>query len=121
MSHNHQAPNQSNSPAEQEYHLLPLGQKILKHWQEFRPKMCRDLEKQGKLRQSVYAAQELTVQALYDLEVKQGLPRNQAWELVREQWAFLPAESDQPKINFEPEKLVSRVPRPTNASPTPTG
>ena len=55
--------------------------------------MYRDPKKRALLDQSVKTAAELTRRALSDAK-SQGLPQNQAWELVREEWAFLPSESD---------------------------
>ncbi len=45
--------------------------------------MVAELEQAGKLRESVYAAQELTGEAMVD-PLHQGLTHDQAWELVRE-------------------------------------
>ena len=37
-------------------------------------------------------AESLIADALYDLTVVKKMPYDQAWELVREEWAFLPEE-----------------------------
>jgi len=55
--------------------------------------MYAALEKSGHLLESVYAAQERT-NDLMDSLLNQGLPYHQAWELAREEWAFLPSEED---------------------------
>lgn len=80
------------TPDEEKYPLGKLGQSILRHWKEHRPRMCRELERQGKLREAVYNAEELTLDAMDDLMYKKRLSYDQAWELVREEWAFLPPE-----------------------------
>lgn len=49
----------------------------------------------GRLDQSLHAASERTGEA-YGKLVEDGLDPPSAWEAVREEWAFLPAESDQP-------------------------
>lgn len=85
------ADNQEYSPQ----HLSQLGKHILAHWQEFRPKMCKELEAQGKLREMVFYAQEKTAEEMEALW-KQGLPHDRAWELARQKWAFLPDEEDEP-------------------------
>ncbi len=76
-----------------EYGLTSLGMQIEAHWRKYRPKMVAELERAGKLRESVYAAQEATSD-LMDKLLDKGLPHDQAWELVREEWAFLPSEED---------------------------
>ena len=90
----------AHRPSPADFHQIPeplstLGLEIYDHWMEHRPRMCAELQKQGKLLQSVYAAQNLTAEALF--EAMQGpakLPYNRAWELVRGEWAFLPDEED---------------------------
>ena len=88
--------------ARDQYPLGSLGLKIKAHWRKHRPKMYAALEKSGHLRASLYAAQELTSKAMYDLEVVKKLPHDQAWELVREEWAFVPSEDDVPALGFDP-------------------
>jgi hypothetical protein len=75
----------------EEFQLSGLGLQIKAHWQKYRPRMYRDLEKSGELDRAVFRAQERTVDAYQDL-VNQGLSHHQAWEAVREEWAFLPGE-----------------------------
>lgn len=72
--------------------------------------MAKDLEKQGLLRESVEAAANLTHEAMYDLLTKHKLPHDQAWELVREEWAYLPSEEDQPSLGFDPARLKDIAP-----------
>ena len=90
--------------ADHRYPLGSLGLQIKAHWKEHRPKMFKALEQAGQLEASVHAAQELTADALSDL-LDQGLPYNQAWELVREEWAFLPSEDNVPVLPFDPITL----------------
>jgi hypothetical protein len=73
------------------------------------PEDVRPAPARGELEESVYAAQELTGETLYRLEIEEKLPYDQAWELVREEWAFLPSEEDQPNLPFNPAKLSSRL------------
>ena len=80
---------------EPQNYLGLLGQKIKWHWQEHRPRMYRELEQSGQLHQALQDAQGLTSDALHRL-LQQGVPYGQAWESVREEWAFLPSEQDEP-------------------------
>jgi hypothetical protein len=73
-----------------DYPLLSLGLQIKAHWKQHRPQMYADLEKSGHLAESVHAAQERTKDLMDRLD--KGLPHHQAWELAREEWAFLPSE-----------------------------
>lgn len=63
------------------------------HWQEHCPRMYRELEDSGQLDEMLDAVQENTASMLKEL-IAQGMPYNQAWELVREQWLLLPEEKD---------------------------
>ena len=74
-----------------DYPLGSLGMQIRAHWKRHRPKMYAELKKSGHLNESVYAAQERTSD-LMDSLLDKGLPHHQAWELAREEWAFLPSE-----------------------------
>ncbi len=80
-----------DSPGDQP--LTSLGMQIEAHWRKYRPKMVAELERAGQLRESVYAAQEATSD-LMDKLLDKGLSHEQAWELAREEWAFLPSEED---------------------------
>ena len=58
-------------------------------------KLYAELEKSGHLLESVYAAQERTSDLMYDLQNGPNkLDYQAAWELAREEWAFLPSEED---------------------------
>lgn len=78
------------------YPLDGLGLEIKAHWKMYRPRMYRELERAGRLDQAVYEAQERTGQALGQM-IEEGADLEKAWEAVREEWAFLPAEADAPE------------------------
>ena len=85
--------------------MTPLGYKILVHWKLHRPTMVRDLEQANQLQQTVFAAQELTGNLLYELAVVQKMEYQAAWEIATREWAFLPDEQDQPQLSFDPAML----------------
>lgn len=72
------------------------------HWREFRPKMVRELEAQGRLEEALYEAQERATDEMLAimerLEIEQGLTVQQskdvAWEIVRERYILLPPEEE---------------------------
>ena len=79
--------------------LTQYGRMAEKHWREHRPKMVRELEKKGLLRQMLLEAQEKTKDEMATLRLdlmKQGKSaqqaNDQAWEMVRERYILLPAE-----------------------------
>jgi hypothetical protein len=84
--------------------LTNLEQTIRAHWLEFRPKMCADLEAEGKLDAAIDAAARRTSDAVLDL-VGKGTPLLFAWEQLREEWAILPAEEDEEEtlMDVEPD------------------
>jgi hypothetical protein len=65
--------------------------------------MYRALKKQGLFQRALYAAQENTKEALAEM-IEKGLPYNQAWELVREEWLLLPSEEDVPMLGNDPAR-----------------
>ena len=71
-------------------HYGSLGLQIKAHWRQYRPTLYRELIEAGTLDEAVSTAEELTADARYRLTVEQRLPYDQAWEMVREEWAFLP-------------------------------
>jgi hypothetical protein len=77
-----------------QYPLGSLGLQIKDHWKKYRPTMYAELEKQWKLEESVHAARERTSDLMDSLLAK-GLSYDQAWELAREEWAFVPSEEDE--------------------------
>jgi hypothetical protein len=80
--------------------ILAYGRMAEAHWREHCPRLVRELEAQGKLREALVEAQEQTagemIRLLRELH-RQGLTsqqaHDQAWELVREKYLFLPAEA----------------------------
>jgi len=81
--------------------LTQYGRMAEKHWREHRPKMVRELERKGLLRQMLLEAQEKTKDEMATLRLelmKQGKTaqqaNDQAWEMVREKYVLLPAETD---------------------------
>jgi hypothetical protein len=85
--------------------MTPLGYKILNHWKCHRPMMVGDLERANQLQQTVFAAQELTGNLLYELAVVRKMEYQAAWEIATREWAFLPDEEDQPHLSFDPATL----------------
>jgi hypothetical protein len=70
-----------------------------KHWREFLPKMTAELEAKHQLHELLLEAEEQTQAEMTRLRpqlMKQGLTEQQAdtqaWEMVREQYIFLPPE-----------------------------
>jgi hypothetical protein len=85
----------------QSYCLTQYGLMAQRHWKEFRPKMVRELEAQGRLMEALWEAQETTLDEMELLTRqlrKQGLTpqqaETQAWEMVREKNILLPPEED---------------------------
>ena len=79
--------------------LTQYGRMAEKHWREFRPKMVAELEAKGLLHEMLVAAEDQTDKELDQIRrqlIHQGLtPRqahDQAWEMVRERYIFLPPE-----------------------------
>jgi hypothetical protein len=110
-------PHQPQEPPNPIPVLNRMGREILAHWQRFRPRMCSQMT-QAELRRAVYAAQELTQEAMYDLEIRQKMPADRAREMVYPQWFLLPSETDQPELGFDPLTLHEQLPE-TTESPTP--
>ena len=80
--------------------LTQYGQMAEKHWREFRPKMVAELEAQGQLHPMLLEAEDQTEKELDHLRrhlIQQGLSpqqaHDQAWEMVRERYIFLPPET----------------------------
>ncbi len=63
--------------------------------------MSKALEAMGKLNESVQAAADLTSDALATA-IAQGQPYDQAWEALREEWAFLPSTTVLESISRSP-------------------
>lgn len=80
--------------------LTNLDAQIRAHWEKYRPKMVARLKAEGKYDQAVRAATALTVDAVISYTPAEPMNGGQrfwmAWELFRNEWAFLPAEEDVP-------------------------
>jgi hypothetical protein len=81
--------------------LTTLRRDIRAHWQKYLPQMTASLEAEGELDQRIEAAARQTEEAVLSyVEKAQGslTPAQafwQAWEIYREEWAFLPAERNE--------------------------
>ena len=80
--------------------LTQYGCLAEKHWREFCPKMVMELERTGRLQAMLLEAEEKTEAEMDQLRrqlMRQGLTaqqaHDQAWEMVREQYIFLPPET----------------------------
>jgi hypothetical protein len=99
--------------------MTPLGYRILEHWKRYRPNMVRSLEQANHLQKAIFAAQELTTDLIYELAVVQKMEYQPAWEIATREWAFLPDETEQPQLSFDPANLSPHKHSPaTSASPT---
>ena len=58
------------------YPLTGYGLMAKKHWQEFRPRMVKELQAQGKLEQALYEAQETTLDEMDTLSESSKRNRN---------------------------------------------
>ena len=81
--------------------LTVYGLMAERHWREFRPKMVKEMEAQGKLKEALFEAQETTIEELEQTRSrlkKQGLTEqqahDQAGEMIREKYILLEPEAD---------------------------
>jgi len=81
-------------------------QKVADHLKEHRPKMYKELQASGNLEKVVKGMWAQYTDRLADLVSNQGVPYNQAQELVRE-LAFPPNEKDQPQLGADPLRPTS--------------
>ena len=80
--------------------MTQYGLMAERHWRQFRPKMLRRLEAQGKLEAALFEAQEKTIEEMDTLrrrlQSEQSLTpqqaQSQAWELIREKYILLEPE-----------------------------
>ena len=80
--------------------LTQYGLMAERHWRQFRPRMVRRLEAQGKLEEALLEAQEKTTEEMDELrrqlQREQSLTpqqaQGQAWELIREKYILLEPE-----------------------------
>jgi hypothetical protein len=80
--------------------LTQYGMMAESHWREFLPMMVRGLEANGRLQEMLLEAEDKTEEELSAVRRKlmnQGLTaqqaHDQAWEMVREKYIFLPPET----------------------------
>jgi uncharacterized protein YggE len=81
--------------------LTQYGRMAEKHWREHCPKTVRELERKGLLQQMLQEAEDKTKDEMATLRLelmKQGKTaeqaHRQAWEMVRERYILLPAETN---------------------------
>src|SRR5688500_9665913 len=77
--------------------------RIKEHWQTHRPQMAAALEAGGRLDQAVRSASMWTLDA-EAAAIRSGLTPDQARELTREAWAFLPEEEELDHRSDRPEQ-----------------
>lgn len=65
------------------------------HWQEFQPTRYRELVESGELEAALKDAAERTYREMDALEA-QGFTFQDAWEIVRERYLFVPEEGKNP-------------------------
>jgi len=70
------------------------------HWEEFQPTRYRELVKSGELEAALQDAAERTYREVTELE-DQGLDPQDAWEIVRERYLFVPEEGKNPTAYSE--------------------
>ena len=77
-----------------------LGAAILKHWRENCPQMVRDLEKENRLEQAVFEAQEKTGDLLYELVSVRKMNYQDAWELAAQEWSLPQSGAPPPEASL---------------------
>jgi hypothetical protein len=86
--------------------LYKLDEDIAAHWEEHRPKMTKRLKAAGQFEQAVKTAAALTTEAVITYYPPKGgnmgMAFWEAWELFRNEWAFLPTEEDVPELGTDP-------------------
>ncbi len=70
------------------------------HWKEFQPKRYSALVRSGTLEAALQDAAERTYRELRELEY-QGYDHQDAWEIVRERYLFVPEEGKNPTTYSE--------------------
>ncbi len=90
----------SSSPSPGEIPLTQYGLMAEKHWREFRPKMVAELEAKNRLHEMLLEAEDQTGKEMDQIRrqlIQQGQTaqqaHDQAWEMVRERYIFLPPEN----------------------------
>ena len=91
-----------------------LGEAILKHWREHCPQMVQDLEKNNRLAQAVFEAQEKTGDLLFELVLVKKMDYQAAWETAMAEWAFPPSE-DRPQRSSADSSPSKKNPPPATS------
>jgi len=71
-----------------------LLERVRAHWQTYRPVTFKRLQNNHDLEEALQTAVQLTLTAMEQLVRQHRLEPWMAWELVREEWALMPAEAD---------------------------
>jgi len=66
------------------------------HWEEHLPTLYREHDKAGTLGSALRQAAELTAREMDSL-LEAGFDPDQAWEMVRNEYLFLPPEPEKPR------------------------
>ncbi len=82
--------------------LTQFGRMAEKHWREHLPRLVRELEAKGQLRETLVEAEEKTKDEMdsliRNLRSQKNLTAQQAydaaWEIVRERYIFLTPEAE---------------------------
>src|SRR5687767_14596423 len=77
-----------------------LLQMVRRHWQKYRPATFDQLQKRGYLEEAIQTAVKLTLTSMHQLIQEHAMAPWEAWELVGEEWALLPAEE---RLEMDPE------------------
>lgn len=85
--------------------LMEIG---VEHWREYLPKMTLRLLKAGTLLEKVFEAANATYQSMESLKGK-TLDLQQAWEMTREEFLLLHAESGWDNENNASEKALQKM------------
>lgn len=75
------------------------------HWEEFLPEKFASLQEAGTLQRALKEAAEQTHREMTALE-EQGFRNHEAWEMVREKYLFLPAETDEDEYDFSDRPIM---------------
>ena len=76
-----------------------LRNRILHHWQTYRPTLLRDLERSGEL-EAVITSLELTIRERQGRLLAQGLSLEQADDVLRPMWMVFEHESDRVAFQY---------------------
>lgn len=80
--------------------LSPLALQAIEHWKQYLPSLYASLKEKGLLEERAQKAANQTNEALEEM-VSGGTPWEQAWELIRNDWVFLPSEDEQARRERE--------------------